>query len=752
MQDALRFIEHCIDRYAEQAWRTAYVMLSNAADADDLLQQAFVVAWRKADQAPRDNPWPWLAAIIGNEARNFRRKRARRQGVRLEDVGEPAMVNDPQDRLARAELAALVHVSLADLSEDQRLAIVLTHLAGLSQSQAADALGIPLNTLKARVRRGLESLRDALGAKAPSLEGTLKNLPVAPPVGGFIAAKAAWTASLAGEVAVVGTTTAATAGGAKALFATIAATLVLTIGVVVAVALPEDKPLQPIAANAISHEPEAGTPPRRESKPEPIPDIGMKSPPQPSVQPDVAPVPTAPAEPENPPDEAETSEPYPFREPIRPPVGSDESLKGLERAYAEFERLQEFVWDEESTQDKKEVLRALGSKDPWQTLGAIEAIREAATQRQVNEACFEEILRLLSKKHKELHEHEVIVVNLFACLMVLTPDDVDSKKKLIDAVVDWHQWTKKTSVRLRDWAELLLLHVTGEDCALCDATVPFWKWKSATLGRQDPGKPPESQARIAPVAFKERVVGTRIVFVVDLSDSMKLATNTEDVEQLRKHMDLPDLPEGATGIDILRLKLASAILALSPADDERKTKPDRDPKKEDDAQYSFAIVAYSTEARRVTDFWIDATEANCKKWSEQVNELQADGLTNFQGGLGEAFLFSEYGRRYPRPELEQEFLWTGAHTIVFITDGFATWSDDSSEQTGTDRWGRKNQIGNGEYVRPEKLIEYVTHQNRFRKIVINTVGMGIHDKELMKAFAKDSSGGYTDWSYSPRYD
>jgi RNA polymerase sigma-70 factor (ECF subfamily) len=100
------------------------------------------------------------------------------------------MDNDPNQALQRAELSALVHVCLADLDDDQRIAIVLTHLSGLSQNEAALAVGVPLNTLKARVRRGLDNLRERLGARAPSLEGSLKTLPVAPPVAGFIAAKA----------------------------------------------------------------------------------------------------------------------------------------------------------------------------------------------------------------------------------------------------------------------------------------------------------------------------------------------------------------------------------------------------------------------------------------------------------------------------------------------------------------------------------------------------------------------------------
>lgn len=241
MKDALRFVESCIDRYAERAWRTAYVMLQNAADADDLLQQAFLVAWRKADSAPRDNPWPWLAAIIGNEARNYRRKRALRRGVLLETAGEPMSKSRPETEIERAELAALVHVALNDLNEEQRIAIVLTHLSGLSQSEAADALGVPLNTLKARVRRGLDKLRGAIGRDAPDMARTLRKLPVAAPPGGYAAAKLVWSSNLAAEVAAV---SGAGAVGVGKTIALVAGTIVVVLGIVVGVVILSDQPEQ----------------------------------------------------------------------------------------------------------------------------------------------------------------------------------------------------------------------------------------------------------------------------------------------------------------------------------------------------------------------------------------------------------------------------------------------------------------------------------------------------------------------------
>jgi RNA polymerase sigma-70 factor (ECF subfamily) len=336
--DALRFVEGCIERYAEQAWRTAYVMLSNAADADDLLQQAFLVAWRKAEQAPRDNAWPWLAAIIANEARNFRRKRSRCSGPGLDSVSEPAMDNEPDKQLQRAELAALVHVCLAELGEDQRIAIVLTHLSGLSQAQAAEALGVPLNTLKARVRRGLDSLREALGKNAPGLEGTLKSLPVAPPVGGFIAAKAAWSASLASNMAVAGATTTAGATVSVNLLVAASVTVLVLVAGIAGYALQQSETPKPYVAAALPDEPAPARPKRPlktepepaavTPRPKPVPEaIAEPIPPRPEPETRTEPAPSTPREPDSRP----TPPVQPPAEP-EPPAGRQPGPRNLREA------------------------------------------------------------------------------------------------------------------------------------------------------------------------------------------------------------------------------------------------------------------------------------------------------------------------------------------------------------------------------------------------------------------------------------
>lgn len=249
--NALRFVERCMDEYAERAWRMAYVMLSNVHDADDLLQQAFIVAWRKADQAPSGDAWPWLAAIIAGEAYNYRRKRARRQAAPLSAAGDQAMESRHQQELEQAELHALIHLALNELSAEQRIAIVLTHLSGLTQQQAADALGIPLNTLKARVRRGMEKLQGIVRASLPSLEKSLLALPILLPAGGLAAAKAGWLTTVSKEATLAAT--AATNIGAGG-FAAFAVGAVLCIGLAAMLLLP-DPPENPANKTGVATNP-----------------------------------------------------------------------------------------------------------------------------------------------------------------------------------------------------------------------------------------------------------------------------------------------------------------------------------------------------------------------------------------------------------------------------------------------------------------------------------------------------------------
>jgi RNA polymerase sigma-70 factor, ECF subfamily len=740
VQNALRFVEGCIDRYAEQAWRTAYVMLSNAADADDLLQQSFLVAWRKAEFAPRDNAWPWLAAIIAHEARNFRRKRKRRQGPSLDSISEPAMENDPNKNLERVELAALVHVSLAELDEDQRIAIVLTHLGGLSQTDAAAALGVPLNTLKARVRRGLDSLREALGRTTPNLENTLKTLPVAPPVGGLVCAKAAWTAGLSANVAVAGATTAGVAGGFKALFATAAAAVILTVGVVVAMTAPPDESPKPYVAQDIRDEPAKPTAEDRAPAKEVREPAGTHDPmPEPEPKPVALPARKTPALPEKSPP------PEPVAGPETATVPPSEP-EGLALAFAEYERLYPSAVASEWGTHARQVRTALTDKSPWIVIGAFEAVREAELDQPGSGKIFlPEILELFRSKEKLLKQ-EMVALNLIACLGTLIRKDERESMEVIHALVDWYGRTNDHSVRVRHAAEQVMFDLTGKDCTLDDEGLEYWSWwlRNKGLG-QETDETPKKKARSVCVLFKESMVGTRVVFAIDVSASMRWPIDEADLPEMKKKLpdlDWDKLPVQVTPLDIAKSELARSIDKLRPEKGPDGKPVKRGTKLNPEARY-FAIITYSTDVELFTNGWLEATDKNCNNWMTQVEKLEPEHTTNIHGGLISAFGLSAARTETPNSELDENCLLTGAHTIVFLTDGYPSWSDDSTAPSAKDEFG--NPVGDGEYVKRDKLIELAAHLNRFRKVKINTVGIGNHDKELMSSLAKDSGGGYQDW-------
>jgi RNA polymerase sigma-70 factor (ECF subfamily) len=162
------------------AFRVAYVLLGTAADAEDAAQEGFVRAYLALGRFRGGEPFrPWLLEIVGNEARNRRRARGRRDGlaeraiaaVRGTHGGSP--VSPAPEVVALAgETQAEVRGALASLDDPERLVVTCRYLLGLSEAETAAALGIPAGTVKSRLHRGLRRLRDrlepVLSAEAPS--------------------------------------------------------------------------------------------------------------------------------------------------------------------------------------------------------------------------------------------------------------------------------------------------------------------------------------------------------------------------------------------------------------------------------------------------------------------------------------------------------------------------------------------------------------------------------------------------------
>src|SRR5438876_5296320 len=151
-------------RYARPVFGLALRRLGDRMRAEDAVQATFAAIWRSArTYRPERGPGaPWLYAV----ARNAIVDRAR--GGKLEAVGEPpetpSLELGPHDRAEASYVSWRVHRALEDLPRNERDVVELAYYGGLSPSEVADLLGIPLGTVKTRTRA-------ALGRLAGLLEG-----------------------------------------------------------------------------------------------------------------------------------------------------------------------------------------------------------------------------------------------------------------------------------------------------------------------------------------------------------------------------------------------------------------------------------------------------------------------------------------------------------------------------------------------------------------------------------------------------
>jgi RNA polymerase sigma factor (sigma-70 family) len=150
------------------AFRVAYLLLGSAADAEDAAQEGFVRAYLALARFRDGEPFrPWLLQVVGNEARNRRRARGRRDGMldramsAVRGGDEPSAVA-PERLVLASETRVEVLEALATLDEGERQVVTCRYLLELSEAETAAALGIPAGTVKSRLHRGLRRLRDRL--------------------------------------------------------------------------------------------------------------------------------------------------------------------------------------------------------------------------------------------------------------------------------------------------------------------------------------------------------------------------------------------------------------------------------------------------------------------------------------------------------------------------------------------------------------------------------------------------------------
>jgi RNA polymerase sigma-70 factor, ECF subfamily len=151
------------DRYGRPAYRLAVRILRDAALAEDAVQDAFLAAWRTAAgfDPRRGSAATWLMTLVHRRTVDVVRREDRRRAGVLDDA--PVASGDATDDAAELrEQRRAVQSALAQLGAAEREALELAYYGGLSQSEIAERLGVPLGTVKSRMFTGLGRLRDLL--------------------------------------------------------------------------------------------------------------------------------------------------------------------------------------------------------------------------------------------------------------------------------------------------------------------------------------------------------------------------------------------------------------------------------------------------------------------------------------------------------------------------------------------------------------------------------------------------------------
>jgi len=161
-----RAFEELVRPHQEIAFRVAYLITRNAAEAEDAAQDGLVKAWRALGRFRAAAPLrPWLLRIVANEARNRRRSAGRRERLALRAASPGEAAPSPEEAVLAAEERARLLAALDGLPEQARLVLACRHLLDLSEEETAAALDVRLGTVKSRSARALDRLREAYGSR-----------------------------------------------------------------------------------------------------------------------------------------------------------------------------------------------------------------------------------------------------------------------------------------------------------------------------------------------------------------------------------------------------------------------------------------------------------------------------------------------------------------------------------------------------------------------------------------------------------
>ena len=159
--------EALYERLSRQAFGLAYRILGDAPAAEDAVQEAFLTVWRQADRVDpaRGKLSSFVLTVVHHKAIDALRVR---RGITTRQVSlDPAVLEkqgpDVTERVFQTMDRDRVRTAITTLPEDQRQCVQMAYYEGLTHVEISDRVGIPLGTVKSRLRLALDKLRTTLG-------------------------------------------------------------------------------------------------------------------------------------------------------------------------------------------------------------------------------------------------------------------------------------------------------------------------------------------------------------------------------------------------------------------------------------------------------------------------------------------------------------------------------------------------------------------------------------------------------------
>jgi RNA polymerase sigma-70 factor (ECF subfamily) len=167
-------LEVLYDAHHRQAIGLAYRLLDDLGDAEEVVQEVFLSAWRSGHtyDPARGSTHTWILSMVRNRSIDVLRARKRRPVQQLAEGVDPPDSSDVPALAASNVDAEQALVAMNSLPPEQKQVIELAYFGGLSHTEIAAQLAAPIGTVKGRIRLGLDRLRVAMGVQQDALSAS----------------------------------------------------------------------------------------------------------------------------------------------------------------------------------------------------------------------------------------------------------------------------------------------------------------------------------------------------------------------------------------------------------------------------------------------------------------------------------------------------------------------------------------------------------------------------------------------------